>query len=147
MRKRITWVVLADAQRTRILQHDGPARGLHQVATLTHVDPPTREQGSDRPGRVHDSIGEARHAMETRVDWHRAEKTRFAREVSDYLEEGLARGSYERLILVAPPQFLGDLRRAIDPAVRNKVSAEIDKDLTAMPLEEVEEQIATVLAV
>ena len=114
---------------------------------LTHADPPTREQGSDRPGRVHDSTGEARHSIEARVDRHRAEKTRFAHQLAEQLKEDLARGAYERLILVAPPQFLGDLRKALDEHVGATVSAEIDKDLAGVPLQEVEQEIANVLAV
>ena len=40
----------------------------------------------------------------------------FAREVCQYLETARTRGAYDRLIVVAPPDFLGRLRKAITPA-------------------------------
>jgi protein required for attachment to host cells len=55
-------------------------------------NPPTREQGTDRPGRVHVRIGPTRSAVED-TDWHRLAEERFAVETGDALYR---RGTIER---------------------------------------------------
>ena len=74
-------------------------------------------------------------------------RSTFARELADWLKAAHQAKAYERLILVAPPRTLGDLRQHLDPQVAKQVTAEIDKDLTHHSLQEVEQQVARVLAV
>ncbi|MFA9551022.1 MAG: host attachment protein, partial [Hyphomicrobium sp.] len=64
-----------------------------------------------------------------------------------YVEERLAENAFSRLVLVAPPVTLGDLRTALSKAVRERVSAELDNDLTNTPVEELPKHLATVMAV
>ncbi|MFP4131483.1 MAG: host attachment protein [Thiohalospira sp.] len=39
-------------------------------------------------------------------------------------------GRFEHLVLCAPPAFMGELRDKLDAGVRQRVSAEVTKDLT-----------------
>ena len=48
--------------------------------------PPTREQGTDRPGRF-DDPGPGRSAAEE-TDWHRLGKERFAKDLAEQLRAG-----------------------------------------------------------
>ena len=132
MHSTITWVLVADGQRARIVENGGPGKGLRPVTPepLVHPDPPSRDLGTDRPGRVGESVGGARHAIEPRTDPHRDEKRRFAHELADRLDRAAGEGAFARLILVAPPQMLGDLRDVLTARTRALVAAEIDKDLT-----------------
>jgi protein required for attachment to host cells len=43
--------------------------------------------------------------------------------------------------VVAPPAMLGNLRKMIKPEVRNKIIAEIDKDLTKHSVYEIEKHL------
>ena len=132
MHPTVTWILVADGQRARLVENKGPGKGLQPVTAepLLHPDPPSRDLGTDRPGRVAESVGGARHAVEPRTDPHRDEKRRFARELAERLDRAAAEGAYTRLILVAPPQMLGDLRDVLTSRTRALVAAEIDKDLT-----------------
>ena len=56
-----------------------------------------------------------------------------------------ARNDFDRLVLVAPAVMLGDLRRALQPQVLEKVVAEVDKDLTKIPTHDVLAHINDVL--
>jgi protein required for attachment to host cells len=136
MKKNITWILVADGKRARILHNDGPGLGLTAVPGGEHSIElkPSREMTSDKPGRTQESATSSRHAIEPRVDWHRFEKTKFAQSMAKILDEAGARGSFDRLVLVAPPRTLGDLRAALADTTRARVSAEIDKDLTHEPL-------------
>src|SRR5690606_7149341 len=54
----------------------------------------------------------------------------FAREVGRYLDKARQAHRFEQLILVAPPKFLGALRKALDKEVEKLVTEEIPKDLS-----------------
>lgn len=123
--------------------------GLHPSPAfeLTAGSPPTRDIGSDRPGRVHDRFGPGRHAMEPKVDWHRQDKAMFAKAVAEKIESAVQDRVCDRLILVAPPTVMGDLRAALDRHSHDLVSGEVTKDLTHCSPAEIAEQVSGVLAV
>jgi len=131
-KKTKTWILVADGARARILLSEGWQSGLALVHSEENEasTEPTRDLGSDRPGRVHDSADVGRHAMAPRVDWQRQEKAQFAARMAAYLNKGAKDGAFDRLVLVAPPQALGDLRAKLDKCARTRVSAELNKDLT-----------------
>ena len=149
MKPVITWVVVADGARAKVYLNDGPGRGLAEIpgAELAGAHAATRDINADRPGRTFDSAGVGRHAKEPPTDAHREAKRKFARLVASLLQDGLNRAAYDRLVLVAPPQALGDLRRELGKGVQAKVSGELGKDLTHLPGHELPEHLATLLAV
>ncbi|NKB16242.1 MAG: host attachment protein [Sphingomonadales bacterium] len=142
-----TWVLIADAGRARVLENRGPGTGMRGVEglELENETLPSRELGRDRPARTFDSEGKGRHAIDPKTDPHREQKRDFARTLAALLEEALKEGSYDRLVIAAPPPFLGDLRDALPPAVRAVVSSEIVKDLTKVPVPELQSHVASVL--
>ncbi|WP_299437039.1 host attachment protein [uncultured Rhodospira sp.] len=143
MTKPTTWVLVADAQRARLFEVEAGGRRLGRSPlweTSTDV-PPSREITSDRPGRTFDSGGEGRHAHEAPTDPQRLEKYRFARTVAEALGDGQRREQFARLIVVAPPKMLGDLRHELTDAVQQRVVAEYDKDLSKLPPEDIERHL------
>jgi protein required for attachment to host cells len=132
-----TWILVADGAKARVLARHGSHGPLEAASNLCFAEPearlPTRDVGADRPGRVHESANAARHAMEPRVDWHRFAKEQFARGIATALEAAAQNNLYEELILVAPPQALGDLRQALGRHTKALVTGEIAKDLTNLP--------------
>jgi protein required for attachment to host cells len=142
-----TWVLIADAGRARVLESRGPGTGLHAVDGLSFAQdtPPSRELGRDQPPRSFDSVGSGRHAMEPRNDPHRAQKLDFARQLADVLGAALAQKSFDKLVVVAPPPFLGDLRGVWPAPVAAAIVGEIAKDLTKAPTLELEAQLGDTL--
>jgi protein required for attachment to host cells len=149
MKKTRTWILVADGARARILQCQGWGSGLTAVPgqARTVSNPPTRDQGTDRPGRVQESADSARHAMAPRVDWHRYEKHLFATELAGVVNRAGQEKAFDRLVIVAPPGTLGDLRAKLDKNTRRMVTAELDKDLTNLSLDELEAQLEKVVPV
>jgi len=131
------WVLVADGAKARLLERVGPNGPLVPASAKCFSESeariPTRDIGADRPGRVHESADITRHSMEPRVDWHRYAKEQFARSVADALDKAALKKKFDELILVAPPQVLGDLRSALGPHARAMVAGEIAKDLTNLP--------------
>ncbi|MFQ5959726.1 MAG: host attachment protein [Alphaproteobacteria bacterium] len=146
-RKKTTWVVIADGARARIVATEGPRTGLAPLREMesTASRMPTRELGVERPGRAFESADVLRHAMEPRVDWHRFEKEQFAKSVAAIVDDAAGRRRFDALILVAPPRTLGDLRKALAQTTRAKVTAELAKDLTNVPLHELPRHLGGVV--
>ena len=134
------WVLVADGEKALFLRNEGDADYPHlQVVRLMHEDnPPTRQQGTDRPGRSHDSTTQHRSAVQE-TDWHRIAKERFADEIAERLYHMAHRGDYERLVIAAPPLVLGEIRQKMHKEVADRVEAEISKTLTGHPVDKIEE--------
>lgn len=131
-----TWIVIADGARARVLAQPKDYAALEpafEQEELTGTTAQSKEIASDRPGRSFDSGGQGRHAMEPATDPQRHAKFEFARDLALRLEKAAARHRFERLVLVAAPQALGDLRELLPKSVQGRITAEIDKDLTKVP--------------
>ncbi len=135
-------VLVGDGERALFLRNRGDDRqaNLQVERVLEHPDPPTREQGTDRPGRFNDGPTVARSAVE-QTDWHQLEKDRFAGEIAEALYKAAHAGRYDKLIVVAPPKVLGALRKAYHKEVSARLLAEVDKDLTNRPPYEIEKNL------
>lgn len=134
-----TWVVVADGEKALFLRNKGGAASPDLVVERVEQqdNPPTGEQVSDRPGRRADHGFAQRSAMEE-ADWHQLAKDRFAAQLSDILKRMVHRGSISRLVLIAPPRVLGELRDQLHDSVTKTVIAQIPKTLTGHPLPELQ---------
>lgn len=149
MKKKITWILVADGARARILRSEGWGSGLEPALDKEFIGDrrPTREIGAERPGRTRPSSTGQPAAMEPKADWHRLEKAQFAKSLSHILDEAALANRYDRLVLCAPPQALGDLRAALGKQAHDRIVAEINKDLTSLPLDEIEKRLEQVVPV
>lgn len=145
----MTWILVADGAHARIYENLGPGKGLREIPgeALEQSIPPTRDLGTDRPGRVSESVGGARHGMTPRADWHDQAKEDFAKSLGERLNAAALKKAYDRLILVAPPKTLGHLRDALTPHTAGMVTAEINKDLVKQTQAEIEQHIAEFVAI
>jgi protein required for attachment to host cells len=70
----------------------------------------------------------------------------FARKISQYLTEALDAGRFQRLALVASPEFLGVLRSTLDSRLTAIIDKEVNKDYTHYNLHELTNKLLTVAA-
>ena len=126
-----TWIVAADASRARVLQVADRER-LVEIENLVNPegrlqnrevtsDAAGRFPGKDRPGG-HSSDDET-HAVD-----HLDEV--FAKRVGEYLDKARTDHRYDELVLVAPPKFLGMMRKKIGREVEKLIVNELPKDLS-----------------
>jgi protein required for attachment to host cells len=125
-----SFIVAAHRGGAFIFESSGPNSKWKLRHHLDHPEGRLRdgEIDEDRPGSVVlDGGGTRAMPTEERPTEHLA--VAFAREIAGLLRrERLDRG-LERLILVAPPSFLGKLRAALDPQTAVSVVASLAKDL------------------
>jgi len=142
----VTWIAVADGAQARILTTTD-SRAFAVVDELTSAEAHTRSHDlvSDRPGRGHESMAPAHHAIEARNDPHALAKQAFLRSLADRLLRAANDQRYARLVLVAPSRQLGDLRDCLDDQVKKKITAEHVKDLTNLPLADLNKRLAALL--
>ncbi len=136
-------VVVCDGVKALVLQNVGDAKfpTLKTREVYQQKDLPTRELGTDAPGRAMNTVGNARASME-QTDWHGQAEQAFLQQLVARLDAAVAAGQIKSLIVVAPPRALGIIRQACSPALRGVVRAEIDKDYVKLPVHEIEKHLA-----
>lgn len=142
MRVRIVVADQSEADFYELEQRHMPPQFVQRVEDAdAHLH--NRDLKSDRPGRVFDHAptsggrrgGVAHHSTGGERSPRKVEARRFARRIAQALEEARQLNLYDRIVVMAPPEFLGLLREEMPPAVRAVLTAEIGKDLVHEPPE------------
>jgi protein required for attachment to host cells len=140
-----TWIIAADASRARILQVTDRARELAEVDDLLNPEGRVhdRELISDAHPRFsgHAGGGPGSDREETSAAEHATEL--FAKRVGDYLDKARTAHRYDRLHLIAPPKFLGQLRKALGKEVQKMVAEELPKDLSWLNARDIQAHVAS----
>jgi protein required for attachment to host cells len=149
MKPTTTWILIADGAHARLFANHGPGKGVEALDSRVQQGDhrPDRELVRDGLSRTFESVGEMRHAIEPRTDPHRELKRTYAKYLGRVLDQGLAERAYERLVIVAPPSALGDLRAALSERVKHTIYAELDKDLTHTPAAELPKHLGAVMPI
>ena len=136
-------VFVGDGRRALFLRNEGDeiSPSLRTERVFEDDNPPTHEQGSDRPGRVSAAGSAGRRSAVEPTDWHDIEEHRFAQRVAAAMELLVRTSKAKALIVVAPPRTLADLRNAFHSDVKACIVAEINKDLTKHSIGEIEKHL------
>ena len=147
MKPTITWILIADGARARVLRHTGPGNGLSEIEGLEFSQSHKRAQDimADKPGRSHSSVGHGRSAMEYSSDPVREEQQKFTAEVAGRIDDYAAEGAFDRLVVCAAPQTLGDLRNKLSDKSRTLTMAEIDKNFSNLPTEKLISSVRSIM--
>jgi protein required for attachment to host cells len=141
------FVFVGDGRKALVLRNAGDEKFANFVTEQAFLDdnPATHDQGADRPGRSFAAAASVRRSAIEPTDWHDLEEHRFVERVSKALERLTRERKAPALALVAPPRTLADLRAALASDVKEKVVLEINKDLTRMPVWEIEKHVVDAL--
>jgi protein required for attachment to host cells len=141
------FVFIGDGRKALFLRNARDEKFANLVTERVFVDenPPTHEQGTDRPGRGFASAAGVRRSAMEPTDWHAIEQRRFAERVSAALEGLVRQRRAPALVVAAPPRTLAELRGALHPDVKDRIVLEINKDLTNHPVWEIERHIVASL--
>lgn len=133
-----TWIVVAEGSRARVLAARHAGQPLTEILDFEFPEGRLRDQDiyTDHPGSTQGPTRSSRSATEQR-DVRAQQHAGFARLIADALDKARNDGDYQRLMLVAPPAFLGALRDALDGPMEKLVDKTVQKNL-------VEEDEATI---
>ena len=118
-------VFVGDGRKALFIRNAGDEKFAHFVIEQTFVDdnPPTHDQGTDRPGRGFASAASVRRsAMET-TDWHDIEEHRFAERLAKTLERLTRERKTPALAIAAPPRAWRTCAPRSPPTSRRKSSS------------------------
>lgn len=135
-------VLVGDGEKALFFRNKGDAAHVNLVVerVLEQNNPATREQGVDQPGRSV-AAGSPRSAVE-QTDWHQLAEDRFAKDIAEALYRRAHANQFDKLIVVAPPRTLGELRKAFHKEVSDRITGEVPKELTSHPVHEIEKVLA-----
>lgn len=131
-------IVVADRSEARFYdaQHANSRLQLVGQLTVPQAHLHDRDFKSDRPGRVFDrAAGSGRrgavahHATDGERNPLQHEAEVFAHRVAKELEKGWHAHAFERVVLMAEPGFLGELRQVIPKSLTKTIALQVRKDL------------------
>jgi len=152
-----TYVLVADGRKLLFLRNDGDAEylDLKVEQAQEQSNPATGDQATDAAGRSSSASSEgtsttggpgagqgghsggARSSIE-QTDFHQLEEDRFAAEAADMLRKRALARKFDKLVVVAPPRTLGELRKHYHKEVEDRLLGELSKDLTNHPVSDIE---------
>lgn len=140
-------VLACDARKALFLRNTGtPRKPTLTTQTVLQAALVGEPRNSDRPGRRADSIAGGkpqgpRSAMQ-QPDWQKLDADAFAAEICEALQAMHRQEALTTVILVAPPDMLGQLRKHMPAEIGPLIQQEIAKDLTPMPIDRMAQVIS-----
>lgn len=138
------WILVADSAHARIFQGGKPDATLTEVGC--YINPEGRAHGRDitteRPPSVQEGASPTRHGITPHTTLREKSAERFARSLDATLLRAQEERKYDRLVIIAPPHFLGELKQHLSDRVRQRVVGEIPRNYTALPPAELHQHLA-----
>jgi protein required for attachment to host cells len=140
MTRSTTWILVANASRARLFRERGKSLALvetfeHEASRARVRDLMADAQGRKPNGQPGHATGH-RPGAEPDTDPKEVEVQKFAHELADALEDSLLEHAWERIVIMAPPHFLGLLRGVVSSQVSRRIELDLGKDYTALRPEE-----------
>ena len=142
-----TWIVVADSCRALIFSIEGNPKRLLPVRELNHPESrmTVRELVHDKPGRAFERKGDVQHVVTKAFNPKTIEKRKFSLELAHTLDLARKEGFMERLVIVAAPSFLGDLRSHLTDQTARLVTLELPKNLSQLTSREIQSHLPVAL--
>jgi len=135
-----TWVVVAESSRAKIFELDQEDRSLTELVGFAHT--PSRahanQLNTDMPG--HSRHGKSSHQLGQEGRKHQ-QSAQFARTIGDHLESARHKHQFNKLIVMSPPAFLGELRKTMTHETNKSVISEVDKNLVRHNIDDIQAHI------
>ena len=138
-----TWLVVADNSRARIFCMESRTSPIEEIKSIVHTQARLHEQNmtSDLPGRANGNAGAGGHAYQDEVSPKEQENLNFAREVANELDVARKENKFKQFVLVAAPEFLGNLRNQLNAPTQKLACFELAKNLSHLNAVEIRKHL------
>jgi protein required for attachment to host cells len=138
-----TWILVSSGYAARLFETHNAKDPWQELDTWVNPQDRLRRQDlvTDRPGRIAGQANAQRTAYTAPTDPKDQVEAEFASTLVDTLVRALDDGKFNRLVLVAPPRFMGLLRKSEPKRLSGMVFREILKDLTHETTPEIQRHI------
>jgi len=142
------FVVVADGRKMLFFRNEGDGEfpNLKVEHAAEQANPKDGDQKTDQAGgsastNAGTTSGGGAGASMGEADYHQQEEDRFAADAAELLRKRALVNHFEKLIVVAPPKTLGEMRKHYHKAVSDRLAGELAKDLTGHPVDAIEEAL------
>lgn len=138
-----TWVLVANSSEAKIYAGMGKSSPLTDIKSFDYPKGRLHEGDlvSDSAGSDGGSNGQGRHVLDDETSAIQQGTVVFAKELASYLDIERNKGAYNGLIVIAPPAFIGLLRKSLSTEVMSMVSQQIDKNLVNKSAKEINQYL------
>ncbi len=141
-----TWVLIANAERARCFERHAADHSLTELADFVHphknmVSEDSGDDPTGAAGKGHGRTGHAGTQFEPHTEAHAKERGIFARQLADYINEGVAEQRCNGLVLIASSPMLGELRPCLSNAADTVLRSCVSSDLTRYQGVELKERV------
>lgn len=125
-----TWILVAESSHGILFTKDAQSSELKKLEQFEHPEGKLRSKdlGTDQPGRLKSGVAAGKHGLSEEVSPHESEQRKFIHFLVDYLDQHFEQRDFHELMIVAPPKFLGELRKALPPKLTSAVVQELTKN-------------------
>ncbi len=120
-----TWILVADHSRAQLYLNVGPGKHLQKLKDIASPPEHTPRHTDSHDGQDRRHDGEL-----------------FAGQLCTLLLEGRTSHQFDRLILVASPKFLGQIRAKLDRPTHDLVTGSLDKDFMNLSDAKIQEHLS-----
>jgi len=118
------WYLIVDREKAYIFRKS--AKGIERIAEAK---------------AAHDAGGAHHHGYDTHSQKHQHADSGFIRNLTKWLEHAATDDAYDRILIVAAPRALGDLRAVLGKTTQARVFAEVPEDLTKLSDKEIQSHL------
>lgn len=142
-----TMVVVADSTRARIFTTESLNSPLNEIEVMAHPEGRLHDRDitSDLPGKGTGADSSGGHAYGSKVDAKQHELIVFSKQVATYLDDARKENKLSRLLIIAAPTFLGELRSHLSTETNDKVVFELNKNLTKSSVDDISKYLPRTL--
>ena len=145
-----TWILIANAERARCFERHATDHSLTELIDFVHPHGSLTGQASGgdltgAAGKGHGRTGHAGTQFEPHTEAHAKERASFARQLADYVNEGVAGQRCDALVLIATSPMLGEIRPCLSSAAEKAVRASVASDLTRYGGPELKQRVTDAL--
>lgn len=133
------WILTANASVARLFERTSLTAPLTELADWMHPEGSMRAAELERAPLGHSLAG--RTGLAPRSDPQQRERRAFAHELANWLHEAVLAHRITDITVLASNPFLGELLAQFDPRVQKMVTAHHPLDLTALPVQALDQKV------
>lgn len=139
-----TWIVAADPTLGRVIQIDGnaPAEVCVFERDESAID---GEPKPALPTKTFETVDGERQALKVEREPDEPQRVAFTRQIGDYVEHARLDHRFEKLVLVAEPKVLANLRKELSGETMKLVSSEVSRNVARENIEQIRSYLAPYL--
>jgi protein required for attachment to host cells len=144
------WILVCDSAKARFFEIRSGAPSWHLVSEVSHEASRSKADAlvGDRAGsRSSEGASVHHNALAPASSPKEIEKEHFAHSLGKTLDQAMRSARFRRWVLVAPPHFVGLVKKELTPELEKHLMATVEKDMSALAARDLAEKLRTTVRI